>query len=222
MRLAPLPETVYIKLKQEQQMPSLLLIVAIFLILLLIISVFVAQQMDSVQKLNLCRKPKTLMDKLRESGVAPLDTDRFREIVMSGQGGGTVGSLLEPAESHESLNERPEDVTFITPDISGHRVILEGQDLQTLYAEYLSAKNLNPFDLEPEFTLGVAYIKFGQYEKAQIQFQKVIDSKPEFPGIYYYLGEALRCNGQFYEAMTAYKKSWEVDKKRNHKPGVKT
>lgn len=198
-------------------MPGLLVIGVIFFILMFIFAVFIAQQMNSVEKLNLNRKPKSLSEKLRASGVAPLDTDRFREIVMSGESGETVESLVVQGGHEESINESPEDIAYKALESSGHRVSVEGKDLQTIYAEYLSAKNLNPFDVEPEFTLGVAYMKFSQFDKAQNQFKKVIDSKPDFQGIYYYLGEALRCNGQFYEAMNAYKKSWEMDKKLDRK-----
>ncbi|MCE5271581.1 hypothetical protein LLH00_09905 [bacterium] len=197
-------------------MPNMIIVAGIFVVILFVVAVFIAQQMSNVEKMNLNRKPKTLSDKLRESGLAPLDTERFREIVMSG-GNQEVEPLLDTADTRSTSIESPDDIDFRSLEMSGLRLNLEGKDLQTVYAEYLSAKNLNPFDVEPEFTLGIAYMRFAQYDKAQNQFQKVIDSKPEFPGIYYYLGESLRCNGQYYEAMNAYKSSWEMDKKLSEK-----
>jgi tetratricopeptide (TPR) repeat protein len=197
-------------------MPNIIIVAGIFVVLILVVAAFVAQQMSNVEKMNLNRKPKTLSDKLRESGRAPMDTERFREIVMSG-GSQEVEPLLDISGTGSSSSESPDDIDIKSLEMSGYRINLEGKDLQTIYAEYLSAKNLNPFDVEPDFTLGIAYMRFAQYDKAQNQFQKVIDSKPEFPGIYYYLGESLRCNGQYYEAMNAYKKSWEMDKKLSEK-----
>jgi len=197
-------------------MPNIIIVAGIFVVLILVVAAFVAQQMSNVEKMNLNRKPKTLSDKLRESGRAPMDTERFREIVMSG-GSQEVEPLLDMPGTGTSSSESPDDIDIRSLEMSGHRINLEGKDLQTIYAEYLSAKNLNPFDVEPDFTLGIAYMRFAQYDKAQNQFQKVIDSKPEFSGIYYYLGESLRCNGQYYEAMNAYKKSWEMDKKLSEK-----
>ncbi len=197
-------------------MPNIIIVAGIFVVLILVVAAFVAQQMSNVEKMNLNRKPKTLSDKLRESGRAPMDTERFREIVMSG-GSQEVEPILDMPGTGTSSSESPDDIDIRSLEMSGHRINLEGKDLQTIYAEYLSAKNLNPFDVEPDFTLGIAYMRFAQYDKAQNQFQKVIDSKPEFSGIYYYLGESLRCNGQYYEAMNAYKKSWEMDKKLSEK-----
>jgi len=202
------------KTGMEGLMPNILIISGIFIVLIFIIAVFIGQQLSNVEKMNLSRKPKTLSDKLRESGMAPLETERFREIVMAG-GNQEVEPLTENTFPGASVAESPDDIAFRNYELTGHHVIIEGKDLQTIYSEYLSAKNLNPFDIEPEFTLGIAYMRFAQYDKAQSQFKKIVDSKPEYPGIFYYLGESLRCNGQYYEAMNAYKKSWEMDKKNN-------
>lgn len=193
-------------------MPNILIISGIFIALVFIIAVFIAQQLSNVEKTNQNRKPKSLSDKLRESGMAPLDTERFREIVMAG-GAQETEPLIDSTFPGASVSESPDDIAFRNYELTGHHTNLEGKDLQTIYSEYLSAKNLNPFDIEPEFTLGIAYMRFAQYDKAQIQFKKIVDSKPEYPGIFYYMGESLRCNGQYYEAMNAYKKSWEMDQK---------
>jgi tetratricopeptide (TPR) repeat protein len=181
-----------------------LIIAVIFIIILLVAVGFIAQQFYAVQKVAASR-PKTLIEKMASSGLGALDTAPG------------VESLIDRSESGSewgsggSAGELPEEELFAEAMAStGQSLKLEGKDLQTIYSEYLSAKNLNPFDVEPDFKLGVAYLKFAQYEKAQGEFQKVIEAKPEFPGIYYYLGESFRCNGQFYEAMKAYKKSWEL------------
>jgi tetratricopeptide (TPR) repeat protein len=197
-------------------MPNILFIAIVFLLILFIMAVFIAQQIYNVQKTNQGRRKKTLSEKISEGGLAPMETDRFREIVMSSGGPGANG--IEPltdgvaGAAAGEISETPDDTTLNQHLIAtGHRINIENKDLQTIYSEYLTTKNINPFDLEPEFFLGVAYMKFAQYDKAQIQFRKIIDAKPEYPGIYYYMGESLRCNGQFYEAMIAYKKSWEMD-----------
>jgi tetratricopeptide (TPR) repeat protein len=199
---------------------NMLVIGAVFIVLLLIIAGFVSQQLNTAQKIKESKRPKNLLEKMNK-GIGALDTAKFRQIVMdSGPDafGGQVESLLDEddqakvARSASTLGEMPDDMV-IGDDlaVASGTYNLEGKDLQTIYSEYLSEKNLNPFELEPEFKLGVAYLKFSQFEKAISQFQKVIDDKPEFPGIHYYIGEAFRCNGQFYEAMKAYKQSWELD-----------
>ena len=199
-------------------MVNVLIIAVIFIIILLVGIGFITQQFYAVQKVA-ASKPKTLIEKMASSGLGALDTDKFKDIVMSAPSENAPGveSLIDASESGSdwsskgSAGEVPEEEVFAEAVAStGQSLNLEGKDLQAIYSEYLSAKNLNPFDMEPDFKLGVAYLKFAQYEKAQGEFQKVIDAKPEFPGIYYYLGESFRCNGQFYEAMKAYKKSWEM------------
>jgi len=201
-------------------MVNLFVIGAIFFLLLFFIAIFIAQQFYNVQKVSEA-KPKTLIEKLRARGIGALDTDKFKKIVMSSPSEESTG--VEPLVERDTLSAevsdtgkldvRPEDALFSeTMLITGKQLNIENKDLQTIYSEYLTAKNLNPFDVEPDFKLGVAYLRFAQYEKAQKEFQKVIEEKPDFPGIYYYLGEAYRCNGQFYEAMEAYKKSWEMEK----------
>ena len=201
-------------------MVNILIIGAVFIVLMLIIAGFVSQQLNTAQKIKESKRPKNLLEKMN-TGIGALDTAKFRQIVMeSGTDdiGGQVESLLDEndqakaAPSGTAQGEMP-DHMVIGDELAGASGAynLEGKDLQTIYSEYLSEKNLNPFELEPEFKLGVAYLKFSQFEKAISQFQKVIDDKPEFPGIFYYIGEAFRCNGQFYEAMKAYKQSWESD-----------
>lgn len=200
-------------------MTNIFIIAAIFIIVLIVAVLFIAQQLYTIQRVVAAR-PKTLFEKMTPSSLGPLDTDKFKEIVMSTASENPPG--LEPltegsgAGSERGLDgdigESPEEKLFAETILSTSQPLnLEGKNLQTIYSEYLSAKSLNPFDEEPDFKLGVAYLKFNQYEKAQGQFQRVIDVKPDFPGIYYYLGEAFRCNGQFYEAMKAYKKSWEME-----------
>ncbi len=200
-------------------MTNLLIVAAIFIIVLIVAVLFIAQQLYTIQKVMVAR-PKTLVKRMTPGSIGPLDTDRFKEIVMSTASENPSG--LEPftegsgAGSEMGLDgdigESPEEEFFADTNLStGQPLDLEGKNLKIIYAEYLSAKSLDPFDEEPDFKLGVAYLKFNQHEKAQGQFQRVIDVKPDFPGIYYYLGEAFRYNGQFYEAMKAYKKSWEME-----------
>ena len=203
-------------------MVNIIIIAGIFIVILVILAGFVAQQFFTVQKIKASR-PKTLLEKMG-GGVGAMDTNRFKEIVMSsGSEDSQVESLVDGSSggresqfsgvAGELLDEDVLKAEYIATSMP---LNIENKNLQTIYAEYLSAKNLNPFDVEPDFKLGVAYLKFGQYEKAQSQFQKVIDAKSDFPGIYYYLGESYRCNGQFYEAMKSYKRSWEMEMAAEH------
>ncbi len=202
---------------------NILLVAGIFFILLVVLAVFVAQQLTAVSKTR-AKDSMTLSEKLAASGIAPLDTDRFREIAMkSGPVEENPSSSVDTGVQkpfdqssgfglpREGTFETPEEAVFTDPNISPDIKKIEEKELQTLYSEYLTAKSLSPFDMEPDFKLGLAYLKNVQYGKAQDLFQKVIESKPDFPGIYYYLGESFRCNGQFYEAMQAYKQSWESE-----------
>lgn len=203
-------------------MINLLVVAAIFLFILFIIAVFITQQFYTVQQLR-AKEPKSLIEKLAGRGIGALNTDKFKEIVLSGGGEeDKVASLLTSTEESidqsekpitEKIGEYPEEKLFNDHlKATGHLFNIENKSLQAVYSEYLSAKNLSPFDLEPDFKLGVAYLKFGQYDKAQNQFQKIADEKPSFKGIFYYLGEALRLNGHLFEAMNAYKQSWEQDR----------
>ena len=206
-------------------MVNVLIVAVIFAVILIIAVGFITQQFYAVQKV-VASKPKTLIEKMSASGLGALETDRFKEIVMSvpSENASGVESLIGESDSGSAWgsggnsSELPEEKLFNeTIPSTGQSLNLEGKDLQTIYSEYLSAKNLNPFDVEPDFMLGVAYLKYTQYEKAQSQFQKVIDVKPDFPGIYYYMGESFRCNGQFYEAMKSYKKCWEMEMQDHQK-----
>ncbi len=200
-------------------MVNMLVIAAIFIVLLLIIAGFVSQQFNTAQQIQENKRPKNLLEKMNK-GIGALDTAKFRRIVMDSAPDET-GSQVEQLLGEDDISDKDSNVSKgeLHDDMALNKELagpggafnLEGKDLQTIYSEYLSEKNLNPFELEPEFKLGVAYLKFNQFEKAIIQFRKVSDDKSEFPGIYYYLGEAFRCNGQFYEAMKAYKQSWELD-----------
>ena len=202
---------------------NILLVAAIFIILLVVLAVFVAQQLTTVSKTQ-AKNAMTLSEKLAAGGIAPLDTGRFREIAMkTGPVEEDLSSSVDTEEQKpfvpsagidspgEGTVETPQEAVFTDPNLSPDIKKIKEKDLQTLYTEYLTAKSLSPFDMEPDFKLGLAYLKNAQYGKAQDLFQKVIESKPDFPGIYYYLGESFRCNGQFYEAMQAYKQSWELE-----------
>ena len=163
-------------------MINILIIAAIFIIIMLIAVGFIAQQFYNVQKLAASR-PKTLIEKIASKGVGALDTDKFKEIVMSAPTENVPGveSLIDKKEDSSGLSstgkagEVPDEELFMeTIPTTGQPLNLERKDLQTIYSEYLSAKNLNPFDVEPDFKLGVAYLKFAQYEKAQVQFQNCL------------------------------------------------
>jgi len=200
-------------------MANILIIAVIFIIVLIVAVGFVAQQLYTVQTIA-ATGSKTLIEKMTSSSISPLDIDRFKEIAIATPSenppglksfteGSAAGSERELGGDTGEFSE--EELLAETIFSTGQPLNLEGKNLQIIYSEYISEKNLNPFDEEPDFKLGVAYLKFNQYEKAQEQFHRVIDVKPDFPGIYYYLGEAFRYNGQFYEAMKAYKKSWEIE-----------
>ena len=201
---------------------NIVLITGIFFVVLVLVAVFIAQQFAMLQKTQ-AKKSMTLTDKLTASGVVPLDSGRFKEVALGSETGEEDPNRLVNLDSQRTLDqspgfgppegagvETPEEIAFDDPNLSPDLLNIEKKDLQSLYSEYLTAKSINPFDIEPEFKLGLAYLRNAQYEKAQGLFEKVVESKPEFPGIFYYLGEAFRCNGQFYEAMQAYKQSWEM------------
>ena len=204
------------------------IVAILFIVILFLIAVFIAQQMFNAESAA-GKRQKSLSEKLAGKGIGALDTEKFRNIVMNSSED-SAGSMVQPlVESDQrtfkssgkaendiySLGETPEQQALDGAILSEDKSIsIESKDLNTIYNDYLAAKNLNPFDVEPDFALGAAYLKFGYFDKAQKQFSKVIDSKPDYPGAYYYLGEAYRCNGQFYEAMNAYKTSWEQGKKK--------
>jgi tetratricopeptide (TPR) repeat protein len=200
----------------------LILVTGIFIVLLIVLAIFVAQQLSAIQQVQ-TKQSMSLSEKLNAGGINPLDSDRFREMTMGGAGIEDPNLLVNLSEQSsldqgsvistpaDSPVETPEESAFFESNISQDFQDIEKKDIQALYSEYLTAKSLRPFDVEPEFKLGLAYIKNAQYEKAQNLFQKVTESKPDFPGVFYYLGESYRCNGQFYEAMQAYKQSWEMD-----------
>ena len=189
---------------------NIVLITVIFFVVLVLVAVFIAQQFAMLQKTQ-TKKSMTLTDKLAASKIVPLDTGRFQEVALSSDSTEEDPNRLVNLDSQQTFDqspgfgppesagvEIPEEFAFDDPNIPPDLLNIENKDLQSLYSEYLTAKSINPFDVEPEFKLGVAYLKNTQYEKA------------EFPGIFYCLGEAYRCNGQFYEAMQAYKQSWEM------------
>ncbi|MBW7996194.1 MAG: hypothetical protein FVQ81_06420 [Candidatus Glassbacteria bacterium] len=207
-------------------MVNMIAIAAIFILILLIVAGFVSQQFAAAQQIKENKLPKSLLEKTNK-GIGALDTGKFRQIVMASgpdELSDQVEHLIDESDrtsastAENGINEKPDNQVF-DDQLGGSAgaLSLEGKDLQTIYSEYLSEKNVNPFDMEPEFKLGVAYLKFGQFEKAIKQFQKVHDDKVDFPGISYYLGEAYRCSGQFYEAMKAYKESWETDSRLQEK-----
>ena len=201
---------------------NIVLITVIFFVVMVLVAVFIAQQFAMLQKTQ-TKKSMTLTDKLAASKIVPLDTGRFQEVALSSDSTEENPNRLVNLDSQQTFDqspgfgppestgvEIPEEFAFDDPNIPPDLLNIENKDLQSLYSEYLTAKSINPFDVEPEFKLGLAYLKNTQYEKAQGLFQKVVEGKPEFPGIFYCLGEAYRCNGQFYEAMQAYKQSWEM------------
>ena len=202
---------------------NIILVFGVFIVILIVLAIFVAQQFSTVQK-NQVKKTQSLSEKLAAGGFNPLDSERFREIALTSSPSeddpNRLVNLSGPDVSEQAASfsappeenvETPEELAFQDPSLSQNLQQIDEKDLQALYSEYLTAKSLNPFDVEPEFKLGLAYLKNAQYEKAQSLFQNVVESRPDFPGIYYYLGESYRCNGQFYEAMQAYKQSWEMD-----------
>ncbi len=201
-------------------MDHLPLVGIIFLVVLFVIATFIARQFRVARDYQQ-QRPRTLLDKLTARGTGAMNTDRFRELMLDSPEGSSPTAETAPGGFGEGASaaagaapgENPEEGLFSEQlEIEGHHLNLGEKSLQTIYSEYLTQKSLSPFDPEPDFRLGVAYLKFGQFDKAQAQFQKVADSKPGFPGVFYYLGEAYRCNGQFYEAMRAYKRSWEQDR----------
>jgi len=202
---------------------NIIVVTAVFIVVLIIVAVFVAQQFATVQKTQ-AKKSMSLSEKLSASGITPLIADQAREITVDGTPSESDPNRLvrldtqpvfdQPSETAPAVAEdieSPEKMAFSDPDIAPELLDIKKKDLQSLYSHYLTEKSLNPFDVEPDFKLGLAYLQKAQYEKAQNLFQKVIEGDPEFSGIYYYLGEAYRCNGQFFEAMQAYKQSWETD-----------
>ena len=71
-----------------------LVVAAIFLFILFIIAVFITQQFYAVQQLR-AKGSKSLIEKLAGKGIGALDTDKFKEIVLSSGGQeDKVASLL--------------------------------------------------------------------------------------------------------------------------------
>ncbi|MEA1996797.1 MAG: tetratricopeptide repeat protein [Gemmatimonadota bacterium] len=212
-------------------MLNLGLVASIFVIVLFSGLFIVFRQFRRVKKVRSRAPDYSILGIAARRGIRPLGKDKFEQRVLA-KGRETAWEVSQLSEVPQSEQDRGHSGKSSDPGtgngypadkLSRDHLSLIGQpldigdkDLKTIYREYLTARDNDPYDMEPEFKLGVAYLRFGQYEKAMKQFRKVIERKPGYPGVHYFLGESLRCNGEYFQAMESFKKSLEKDMPASH------
>jgi tetratricopeptide (TPR) repeat protein len=73
----------------------------------------------------------------------------------------------------------------------------------------LQIKN-NPGDSFSKFALALEFRKEGEFKKARILFEDILESDPDYVGVYYHLGKLYEVLDQFPEAKKLYEKGIEV------------
>ncbi len=73
----------------------------------------------------------------------------------------------------------------------------------------------NPDDSFSKFALALELIKLGQKEKARILFESILESDPNYVGVYYHLGSLYVELEENKKALTTYKKGIEISNTLN-------
>jgi tetratricopeptide (TPR) repeat protein len=73
----------------------------------------------------------------------------------------------------------------------------------------------NPTDSFLLFALGLEKIKTGSENEALLLFEKIIDTNPDYSGVYYHLGKLLEQKSESEKAIDVYEKGMQVCKKLN-------
>jgi len=72
----------------------------------------------------------------------------------------------------------------------------------------------NPGDSFSKFALALEFRKQGEFKKARILFEDILDSDPEYVGVYYHLGKLYEVLDRPKEALTLYKNGIKIAEKQ--------
>ena len=79
----------------------------------------------------------------------------------------------------------------------------------------------NPSDSFSKFALALEFRKQGEFKKARILFEDILNSDPDYVGVYYHLGKLYETLDRFNDAQELYQKGIKVaddqDESRTHK-----
>jgi len=72
----------------------------------------------------------------------------------------------------------------------------------------------HPGDSFSKFALALEFRKQGEFKKARILFEDILNNDPEYVGVYYHLGKLYEVLDRPNEALELYKKGIEVSQKQ--------
>ena len=81
---------------------------------------------------------------------------------------------------------------------------------KNLYEKIL---NINPKNVEAQYSLGNVFYKLGQYQKALTNYKKTIQIDPKYVKAHYNTGVILHELGDYKKSLTSYKKTIQLDTK---------
>ena len=73
--------------------------------------------------------------------------------------------------------------------------------------------NINPKNVEAQYSIGNIFYKLGQYQKALTSYEKTIQIDPKYAKAHYNTGVILHELGQYQKALTSYEKTIQIDQK---------
>lgn len=73
----------------------------------------------------------------------------------------------------------------------------------------------NPGDSFSKFALALEFRKEGEFKKACILFEDILNSDPEYVGVYYHLGKLYESLDRMNDAHQLYRKGIEIAEKQN-------
>lgn len=73
----------------------------------------------------------------------------------------------------------------------------------------------NPGDSFSKFALALEFRKEAEFKKAQILFEDILSSDPDYVGVYYHLGKLYEALDQLNDAKKLYKKGIKVASRQN-------
>ncbi|MGD8426160.1 MAG: hypothetical protein PVH63_00955 [Balneolaceae bacterium] len=72
----------------------------------------------------------------------------------------------------------------------------------------------NPGDSFSKFALALEFRKDGEFSKARILFEDILNNDPEYVGVYYHLGKLYEVLDKPYDARELYQKGIDIAKKQ--------
>ncbi|HKK45513.1 MAG TPA: tetratricopeptide repeat protein [Balneolaceae bacterium] len=72
----------------------------------------------------------------------------------------------------------------------------------------------NPSDSFSKFALALEFRKQGEFKKARILFEDILESDPDYVGVYYHLGKLYEVLDRPKDALDLYKNGIDVAKKQ--------